>query len=183
MVAEFLRESQGVDIVKSLYFTTVMTFGGPVGCLIAYFINDRVGRKPIMIIGSLVTAVLALIYPFMSEAAAVMGMGFLLVTSIYVWIATGQAILPELFAIEYRFRGSGFSSSIGRLLNSIGAVCDRSAIRLGRRAGDCGKPVSSAARSGASLLAVSAGNGPKIVGSDLGLTINKLVRICCGLWK
>lgn len=110
---------QGVSIVNSLYFTTVMSLGGPFGCFLTFLMGDRIGRRPIIVVGSIVTAMIALIYPFMHQPGAVMVVGFCLVTVIYAWVATVLITVPELFPTRYRLRGAGFSSMAGRLATAL----------------------------------------------------------------
>ncbi|NIF76377.1 MFS transporter [Paraburkholderia sp. Cy-641] len=110
---------QGFDIVKSLTWTTVITLGGPVGSLLGVAVSDRVGRRPAIITSCLVTAVCGLIYQQVDSAYALMGVGFLLVCSIYVLVAVGQgAYVPELFSTSYRLRGTGVCMTAGRLASA-----------------------------------------------------------------
>lgn len=111
---------QGFDIVKSLQWNTVMSFGGPVGGLIALLLVDRVGRKPILICAALCAAVLAAIYVTLKSESALMGVGFLLIASIYTVVVVGQAIyLSELFPTRLRMRGTGTCSAIARLVATM----------------------------------------------------------------
>ncbi|ABE36841.1 sugar (and other) transporter family protein [Paraburkholderia xenovorans LB400] len=110
---------QGFDIVKSLTWTTVITLGGPVGSLLGVAVSDRVGRRPAIIASCVVTAVCGLIYQQVDSAFALMGVGFLLVCSIYVLVAVGQgAYVPELFSTSYRLRGTGVCMTAGRLASA-----------------------------------------------------------------
>ncbi|MDQ8033184.1 MAG: MFS transporter, partial [Bordetella sp.] len=110
---------QGFDIVKSLTWTTVMSLGGPAGTIIGILITDRVGRRPAIIASCLATAVFGLFYQQMESPNALMLVGFLLVSSIYVLVAVGQgAYVPELFATSYRLRGTGFTGMAGRLASA-----------------------------------------------------------------
>lgn len=106
---------QGISVASSLQFTMVMSLGGPVGALIGYLLADRTGRRPVMVLAPLTSAALALVYPHVSDATALMAVGFCLVTSIFVWLTIGYLVQTELFATEYRLRGTGFSSMVGRL--------------------------------------------------------------------
>jgi putative MFS transporter len=110
---------QGVSVASSLAFTTVMTLGGPAGVLIGFLLVDRLGRRPIMMFGPLLSAALGLLYPTMTTPVGVMATGLALVSSIYLWIAAGLTMQSELFATEYRFRGAGFASSVGRIATAL----------------------------------------------------------------
>jgi putative MFS transporter len=111
--------SQGLSIASSLQFTTIMSLGGPAGALLGLLLADHVNRRPMMIGLPLLSAVLALIYPFMKEPAALVTIGFALVTSIYTWLTFGQIVVTEMFATEYRLRGTGFSAMTGRLTTAL----------------------------------------------------------------
>ncbi len=106
---------QGFSVVSSLQFTMVMSLGGPVGALIGYLLADRVNRRVVMVTAPATSAVLALIYPHVASSTMLMAVGFFLITSIFVWLTIGYLVQTELFATEYRLRGTGFSSTVGRL--------------------------------------------------------------------
>ncbi len=110
---------QGHSIVSSLQFTTLMSFGAPFGGLVAFLLADRVGRRPFIIAGSLISAGLGVAYAQADSPLAISVVGFLLVTSLYFWVAAGLTLIPEMFATEYRFRGVGFCSMIGRLWTAV----------------------------------------------------------------
>ncbi len=106
---------QGLGIVTSLGYTTLMSLGGPIGALIALVAADRAGRKPVLIVASLVAIAIGLAYPYVRETVPFIAMGFALVTAIYVLIGVGFAIyLPELFPTDLRMRGVGFCNTLGR---------------------------------------------------------------------
>ena len=110
---------QGITIASSLAFTTVMTVGGPLGALLGFLVADRINRRPTMIVVPLVSAALAMIYPFMLNPVFLLVIGFALVTSIYFWLTIGQLVQTELFATEYRLRGTGFCGMVGRMITAF----------------------------------------------------------------
>ena len=111
---------QGFNIVKSLQWNTVMSFGGPVGGLIALLLVDRLGRKPILICAALCAAALAALYVTLTSETSLMGVGFLLIASIYTVVVVGQAIyVSELFPTRLRMRGTGTCSAIARLVATM----------------------------------------------------------------
>ena len=111
---------QGMSIVSSLGFTTLMSLGGPVGALAGMWLGDRVGRKPVLVGFSLATIVLGFIYPFAPSEALLSLVGFALVTCVYVMVAVAWALyVPELFPTEIRMRGAGFCNTMGRLMTII----------------------------------------------------------------
>ncbi|SDT04287.1 MFS transporter, putative metabolite:H+ symporter [Pseudomonas asplenii] len=111
---------QGLGIVKSLQWNTIMSFGGPVGGLIALLLVDRVGRKPILVCAAICAAVLAAVYVSLTDEATLIGVGFLLISSIYTVVVVGQAIyLSELFPTRLRMRGTGTCSAVARLVATM----------------------------------------------------------------
>lgn len=106
---------QGLTVVQSLGFTTLMAFGAPAGALVGYLLGDRIGRKTGLVVFSLAAIVLGFIYPQMREQAAIAAVGFVLVTSIYTIVTLGlYGYIPELFPTAYRLRGTGFAGVCGR---------------------------------------------------------------------
>ncbi|KUM41496.1 MFS transporter [Pseudomonas sp. EpS/L25] len=111
---------QGLGIVKSLQWNTIMSFGGPVGGIIALLLVDRVGRKPILVCAAICAAVLAAIYVSLTDENTLIGVGFLLISSIYTVVVVGQAIyLSELFPTRLRMRGTGTCSAVARLVATM----------------------------------------------------------------
>ncbi len=111
---------QGMSIVTSLNYTTLMMFGGPVGALIGLWLADRVGRKPCIVGFSLLAVVFGALYPMTTDPTLVTILGFLLITAVYVLVAIGWALyLPELFPTEIRMRGAGFCNTAGRMMTII----------------------------------------------------------------
>ncbi|SAK61460.1 major facilitator transporter [Caballeronia glebae] len=114
----FVKE--GVSVASSLGYTTVMSLGGPLGALIGFMLSDRVGRRPLMVGASAFTALCAFIYPLtIHQTPLLLLVGLLLVTSIFVWLTIGYTLQTELFATEYRLRGTGFCQTMGRLVTAF----------------------------------------------------------------
>jgi putative MFS transporter len=111
---------QGFSIVRSIGFNTIMSLGGPVGGLIALLIADRIGRKRVLVVSALCSAVFGSFYPFVGSGAALTVVGFLLTTSMFVNSVTGFALfVPEMFPTEVRLRGSGFCNTLGRVVGAL----------------------------------------------------------------
>jgi MFS transporter, putative metabolite:H+ symporter len=111
---------QGMSIVSSLGFTTLMSFGGPVGALAGVWLGDHAGRKPVLVGFSLATIALGFAYPFATSDTLLTIVGFALVTCVYVMVAVAWALyVPELFPTEIRMRGAGFCNTMGRLMTII----------------------------------------------------------------
>jgi MFS transporter, putative metabolite:H+ symporter len=106
---------QGLSVVSSLGFTTLMSFGGPFGALVGFVLADRVPRKAAMIGGCLLTIAFSVVYPNMADPRAVTLVGFGLNTAIYYLVAVGfYSYGPELFPTALRLRGGGFAGACGR---------------------------------------------------------------------
>ena len=111
---------QGITVVSSLNYATLMTAGGPVGGLIGVWLSDFVGRKKCIVIFSILAAAMGLMYPLSTDPSIVTLFGFLLVTCCYVLVAVIWALyLPELFPTVIRMRGAGFCNTIGRLMTIL----------------------------------------------------------------
>ena len=111
---------QGMSIVASLNYTTLMMLGGPAGALIGFWLADRLGRKACIVAFSLLAVLFGALYPQMRDPALVTLMGFLLITAVYVLVAIGWSLyVPELFPTEIRMRGAGFCNTAGRLMTII----------------------------------------------------------------
>lgn len=106
---------QGMTIVQSLGFTTLMSFGSVAGALVGMALGDRVSRRWSLVGTCLVIMALGFVYPTLREASEITIVGFLLVTSIYTLVTLGlYAYIPELFPTAYRLRGTGVAGMCGR---------------------------------------------------------------------
>ncbi|SAK95474.1 major facilitator transporter [Caballeronia hypogeia] len=106
---------QGLTVVQSLGFVTLMAFGAPGGALVGYLLGDRLGRQRGLILFSLATIVLGFFYPQMRDPMAISVVGFALITSIYTVVTLGlYGYIPELFPTAFRLRGTGFAAVCGR---------------------------------------------------------------------
>ncbi|SAK69336.1 major facilitator transporter [Caballeronia catudaia] len=110
----FVRE--GRDVVTSLGFTTLMSFGAPFGALLGYATADRLGRAKGIVFYSIATIVLGFIYPQMTANAAIAIVGFTLVSCIFGIVTLGLfGYVPELFPTALRLRGTGVAGVCGRV--------------------------------------------------------------------
>ncbi len=110
----FLRN--GINVSKSLGYTTIMMVGAPLGALVGGFIVDRCGRKWCLIIFMILAGVLGYAYAVQQTMWLILVIGFFLTIMIYILLTLGLAVyVPELFPTEIRLRGTGFSNAIGRL--------------------------------------------------------------------
>ncbi|MDQ1199080.1 MFS transporter [Agrobacterium sp. SORGH_AS 787] len=111
---------QGIPINKSLGQSVLMTFGGPAGALAAYFLTDRIGRKPAIIGASLLGAIIGPCFALVQSQEIATALGFLMFGLVYFLVSVVQAgYLPELFPTEVRMRLTSWAVIAGRL-TSIG---------------------------------------------------------------
>ena len=106
---------QGFTIVNSLGYTMLISFGGPAGALVGFFIADRISRRRALLSSAVAIVVLAAIFPILEDVRFVVVGGFALVTSIYTLVVIGMyGYIPELFPTSLRLRGTGLSGALGR---------------------------------------------------------------------
>jgi MFS transporter, putative metabolite:H+ symporter len=106
---------QGLSVATSFGYSLLMALGAPVGSAIGALTADRWGRKPIIIGASLISVVLGIIYPMISDPVLLPAVGFALTVPIYVLVAVLFGIyIPELFPTEVRLRASGIVNTLGR---------------------------------------------------------------------
>jgi putative MFS transporter len=93
----------------------LISFGGPAGALVGFFIADRISRRRALLSSAVVIVVLAAIFPILEDVRFVVVGGFALVTSIYTLVVIGMyGYIPELFPTSLRLRGTGLSGALGR---------------------------------------------------------------------
>lgn len=111
---------QGLSVVSSLGYTTLMSFGGPIGALIGFLLADRMPRKASMIGASLLTILFGVLYPNMIDRTALTIVGFLLTASLYYLVSVAfYSYGRELFPTALRLRGGGFANSCGRFASIL----------------------------------------------------------------
>jgi putative MFS transporter len=107
---------QGFNMVSSLWFTTLMSFGGVFGPIVGYWISDRLGRKYSIALVAAFAAVAGGIYPHLQSLNALAFCGFFLVSAILLLVALGLGTyVPELFATRVRLRAQGITQFSGRV--------------------------------------------------------------------
>ncbi|MGD6752029.1 MFS transporter [Streptomyces sp. BH105] len=110
---------QGMTVSKSLGFNAAIMSGYVAGPLLCMFIVDRIGRRTSIMVFGVLSAVFAGLYPFMTHPAMVIAVGFILVATVASFLTLGLGTTPEFFPTAFRFRGGGFTQTVGR----IGLIC------------------------------------------------------------
>jgi len=106
---------QGLSVATSFGYSLLMALGAPVGSAIGALTADRWGRKPIIIGASVISVILGIVYPMISDPVLLPAVGFALTIPIYVLVALLFGIyIPELFPTEVRLRASGIVNTLGR---------------------------------------------------------------------
>jgi putative MFS transporter len=106
----------GINVTKSIFMTTVIMFGAPLGVFISTRIIDKFPRKWMGVILLLVIAVLGYVYALQRSEVMIIILGFLMVIFLYMYVCFASAVyVPELWPTEVRLRGSGLCNSIGRV--------------------------------------------------------------------
>lgn len=105
----------GITITKSLFMTTIILFGAPLGVFIASRIIDKFPRKWLAVTLLFSIAILGYIYSLQTSEILIIIYGFCLISFLYIYVCFASAVyVPELWPTEIRLRGSGFSNAIAR---------------------------------------------------------------------
>jgi MFS transporter, putative metabolite:H+ symporter len=106
----------GMPINRSLGQAVLMSFGGPAGAALGWLLSDRIGRRPSIIVASLLAAACGPAFANAPSQELAVLIGFLMFTLIYFMVAVIVAgYIPELFPTAVRMRGYGITSTVGRL--------------------------------------------------------------------
>lgn len=115
-----LLVKKGINLSGSLWISTVMLLGAPLGCILSALFVDRIGRKRTIVPAFVVTAVFGLLYAAQTSTVPAIIVGFILTTSLYVTFCAVIAVYtPELFPTQVRFRCTGVANAFAKLLTVL----------------------------------------------------------------
>jgi len=111
---------QGIEVAHSLTFSAIMMAGAPIGALIGALLVDFIGRKKVIVTAFIMTAVFGLIYSQQHTTAGILTIGFLVVTMMYILMASVVGVyMSELFPTYFRFRGTGYANGVAKILTVL----------------------------------------------------------------
>jgi putative MFS transporter len=105
----------GVEITKSLGYTSVIALAAPVGPLIGFFLDERVERKFVIVTCAALVLVCGLVFGATRTGAVIVAMGLMLQVAANGMSYSFHAYQQELFPTGLRARASGFVYSWSRL--------------------------------------------------------------------
>lgn len=115
-----LLVKKGINLSGSLWISTVMLLGAPLGCILSAVLIDRIGRKRTIVPAFIVTAVFGLLYAAQTQTVWAIIVGIVLTTSLYVTFCAVIAVYtPELFPTQVRFRCTGVANAFAKLLTVL----------------------------------------------------------------
>jgi putative MFS transporter len=110
-----LLVGKGFAVIKSITFVITITLGGIPGFLFATYLIEKVGRRPVVIISTALTAVSAYLYGNAGSLDTLYFWGFVMMFVTYAMWSSIYAYTPELYPTRMRGSGCGLCSSVGRI--------------------------------------------------------------------
>lgn len=107
--------SQGVEITKSLGYTTLIALAAPVGPLIGFFLGEKIERKWVIVLCAGLILVCGLAFGATRAAPLIIAMGLMLQIAANGMSYSFHAYQQELFPTGLRARAAGFVYSWSRL--------------------------------------------------------------------
>ena len=121
-----LLQQSGFAVTQSVYYTVLISLGGIPGFLMAAWLVERWGRKPVCIVTLLGGGVMAFFYGqsavFGGNVALLISTGLLMQFFLFGMWAVLYTYTPELYPTSARATGSGFASAIGRVGSLLGPL-------------------------------------------------------------
>jgi putative MFS transporter len=114
--------AQGIDITKSLFYSSIIAIASPLGPLVGFFIGDKVERKVVICVAAAAILICGLVFGATTSILVIVAMGVCLTLASNILSYSFHAYQQELFPTGIRARASGFVYSWSRLsviLNSF----------------------------------------------------------------
>ncbi len=113
--APTLLIAQGIDITKSLFYSSLIAIASPLGPLLGFFIGDKVERKLIICAAAAAILICGLLFGATTIALVIIAMGVCLTLANNILSFSFHAYQQELFPTGIRARAAGFVYSWSRL--------------------------------------------------------------------
>ncbi|WP_434569913.1 MFS transporter [Pseudomonas sp. Z3-8] len=121
-----LLQQSGFAVTQSVYYTVLISLGGIPGFLMAAWLVERWGRKPVCVITLLGGGVMAFLYGqsavFGGNVTLLISSGLLMQFFLFGMWAVLYTYTPELYPTSARATGSGFASAVGRIGSLLGPL-------------------------------------------------------------
>ncbi|MFF2511859.1 MFS transporter [Streptomyces sp. NPDC058086] len=122
-IAPLVLLDKGFTVVESLTYSALTALGYPLGCLLLMQVTERIQRRTLVIVSSLLVAVAGTAFGLGSSAWAIVSSG-LFTTLISVINATvSRAYGAELFPTEVRNTALGRAYALSRLVAAVLPFC------------------------------------------------------------
>jgi len=113
--APTLLIAQGIDVTKSLLYSSLIAVASPLGPLLGFFIGDKAERKLVICAAAAAILVCGLLFAATTAALVVIAMGVCLTLASNILSFSFHAYQQELFPTGIRARAAGFVYSWSRL--------------------------------------------------------------------
>jgi putative MFS transporter len=117
-----LLVDHGASIAKSIGTTMFMLAWGIPGTLIACYLLERLGRRPVYACAAVLTSASALAYGLASTPGWALVAGCVMNVFLAAMTASINAYTPELFSTGSRATGAGTASAAGRIGSVVGPL-------------------------------------------------------------
>jgi putative MFS transporter len=108
---------QGLTVSSSLAFAALLSVGSVGGSLLAVATVDRIGRKPGIVMASVVGTIAAALFPYAADLTQAVISGMIMSGAIYYLLSVVFYVYQgEIFPTVFRQRGVGLGIASGRMI-------------------------------------------------------------------